>query len=274
MSQRCRIALLSAVLVGLWAKTGCAGCVVPIPSAQIDLQLQEAEASFSALDVEAYTTALDALAAALPCASQELTRPLVARLHRAQGYRAWLVRDVARAQQAFAAARADAPDYDLPSTLVPENHPLRLDYVALPLDGRGSTLLPPPAEGTVLIDGAQTLDRPMGWPAVVQHLSAQGAVLDTWYLWPDDPSPVWPTRSAAGRPRVGLLVGAGGAAALSTGLYAAAWVAHTRYEDLSTPNAELDALRARVNGLQWASLGATGLAVGLGVGGLWPVVVR
>ncbi len=248
--------------------------------------VEQAQRALERLEPEGFITATDRLDTLIPCLAEPLSRHLAAEIHRTKGIRAVSERD-ATASRYFAAARAIEPAYKLPSTLVPDGHPVRQEYAAFDLTGGGFDPIPAPAEGSLTLDAGPKLYRPTSWPTIAQYLGADGSVRFTAYLQPGAPFPEYPVANTTGTilpafvapppppqpvtpprttsSRVPLGVAAITGSLLTGALVGLAGVSEAKFNDLDTPDADLDGLRSRANSLVVAS-GFTGAAsVGFGV---------
>ncbi len=151
-------------------------CSSPTTTADVALSLEAAEAAFGQLDGMGFLTEIERAVDALPCVTDPVSRSLAARLHRTVGFKAFLQEDEAGAALAFAAARAIQPAYQLPTTLVPPDHPVRLLYEAQDTAIGATTALPPPAGGSLLVDGREVDLLPSETDAILQVVSDAGAV--------------------------------------------------------------------------------------------------
>jgi hypothetical protein len=266
-----------------------AACPTPQGAAELVSALDDAQEAYASLEVEAFREAMDGVHEKLPCLDEEVTRHLAAELHRFEGLLGFLDRDMERSQRAFASARAIEPNYKFPVTLVPDGHPVLAQYGALEPGTGGSVRLAEPLQGGILLDGAPTLLRPQELPVLLQRLDTEGSVLETVYLGPGDAVPPYPSRAAplvaapvpegtgpapdlVGAVRAGpnkkLLVGAGATALVSGLFYGAAFLIHSRYQNVETDVSRLDSLRRVNNGFVVASGATFVAAVGLGTGAL------
>lgn len=261
------------LLLAAFAQAAC-----PATSADLLVSLEDAEAAFGGLDLAAFRAATDAAAEQVGCVGDVLPRPLVARLHRAQGLRAFVDGDVVKATAAFASARAIEPGYQFPEALVPAEHPVRERYVQQDPASGGATPLDAPVDGVIEVDGRPGDPLPTTRPAVVQYRSMVAGVQDSLYHWPGAPLfdyPVADGRVATDAPpplerrshaSIPLVVGAAVALGVSGGAYAVASGAHDAYYAAETQPADLEGLRARTNGFFLTSVGAGVAGVGLGLG--------
>lgn len=268
----------------LFLQAAFAAC--PATSGDLVASVEAAEAAFAALDVAAFRAATNKVTAEANCLADSASRPVVARLHRIEGLRAFVDGDTARADQAFAAARAIEPAYTFPEALVPEGHPVRVRYTALSPQPGGSTALPSPTSGYLTLDARSSRDRPADRPALLQVVGDDGGVRASAYLWPGDPPPSYdsaaavavapppvpptatkdPTPRERKGPNLPLAVAAGASLAVAGGTMGLAAGSHAAYYAEDARPADLDGLRARTNGLYLTSVGTGVLGVGLGVG--------
>ncbi len=243
----------------VWAAGGVAwaDCEVRPSADELEVRMAKAEAAFQDLDLVTFRATVDTLTTELPCTSTVLSTVQAARLHRLQGLRAFVQPDIPRAEQAFAASRRHTPDAALPADLAPANHPIRKHFTAWPVDDVGEVAV---GKGSWTVDGLPAQLRPSRLPTLVQRTDGKAAV-DTRYLWPGEGLAA-PTPSAgAGR----WLALGGGVVGVTAGLlYVGAVAAERDYQSADTAREDLDGLRARTNGLVWAS--GTSAVVGLGLG--------
>lgn len=246
-----------------------AACEAPITLSQWRLDLDQAEQAYLDLQLEAFRVATDLASADLGCLNEPLSEPDAARYHRLQGLRADLVKDPEHAAQAFLAARLLDPAYQLPEDLFPGEHPIRLVYGALPIDGLELRPLPEPARGTLLVNGAPGDSRTDGAPAVLQWQAPEGQVAWSAYLWPEDSKVGYPLAQDRRR-AIGLgVVGAGVASAAFSGLsYGLARQSSSEYQQNPHSVPELDSLRARTNTWVILSTGSGVISAGALVGGI------
>lgn len=251
----------------------------PAPAAALAAALAEADLAFQEMDLDAFRAASGRAGLLLGCLSEPLTPALAAAVHRNRGLDAFLARDLTRAPQAFAAARALDPEFAWSEQMLPPRHPVRELYAAQG-SAKAVTTVAEPGLGGLRFDGRATLERPEEVPTILQRLDDAGQVAETLYLWPGE-SPGWlqPAPRAGGRLGVvrseerakrGAMVTLG-ATALAAGVSALALYDAARreaevYWDQSTPVDELDGIRARVNTRQGLALGAAALGVSAGAG--------
>lgn len=283
-------ALLVSLLLAL-AGPARAACDAPADTTAITSAISDAEATFADLDIAAFKEATDRIRAVIPCLQDPVTRRVAAEVHRFLGIRAFGDRDPA-APTYFAAARSIEPDYVFPPELIPEGNPLHQVYRSIDLTTGRSVPVSEPAGGYLQFDGRSGAERPAAWPTLFQRFDSSGAVVDTRYLHPGDPlpdypvkrvrivvvdpgpepvEPIVPVRPPPSPARTPLLVGALSAAAATGVMYGMAGVAKGTFNDPSTPDADLDALRRRANTLSVASAvtGTVGLGLGVGVALTW-----
>lgn len=244
-----------------YAAPATGACTRPVSLDEWRASATDVEAAWARLDLEGFRTATDASAAVLPCLGEPITPEDSARAHRIQGLRANLLEDEDRAARAFLAARRVDPAWRFPDWL-PDQHPLRLLYGRMPLEGLVQTPLPKPRSGRLLVDGAPSRDRPEDIPAVVQWLNSDGSVGWSGYMQHDETIvgyPVKPSTAPVAWSLVGLaaasLIASGTSLAISAG-------ARDEYDDLATPPESLDGLRETTNTGFWVSVGTGAGAAG------------
>lgn len=277
--------LAGSVAIGiLAAEPARAGCAEPSSAADLQRHLDEAESALGAVDTEQFKAQVLQAETALVCIDELLPTYQIADFHRVYGLRAVGARDDI-AERAFAAARRLEPRYRFPETLVPSGSPILDAYERAPLDGRTTERVPPPADGMLFFDGAESLDRPTSWPTLVQHRASDGSAAFTAYLRPGEPLPTYEAiprppdthepaaRGLAAHPDAVPFVIAGSATGLATAIvYGIALQQQGRYKDATNnpvPDSELPALRSRTNalvavsGLTFAATVGAGVAVAI-----------
>ncbi|MEQ1569501.1 MAG: hypothetical protein ABMA64_27945, partial [Myxococcota bacterium] len=176
---------MMAAMILLFATAAEGAC--PATSEDLLLALERAEASFRSLDLDGFRAATDEAAAQIDCVTDVMPRPVIARLHRVEGLRAFVDGDAVRASAAFASARAIEPAYQFPEALVPADHPVRSRYAQQDPASGGATPLDRPLEGQVEVDGRPNEPLPNTRPSVVQWVLGDGSLGTTQYTWPGDP---------------------------------------------------------------------------------------
>jgi hypothetical protein len=269
-----------------------AACPRPTRSGDLIRPLGEAQAAFATMDGGAFADADRRAADALTCLGEPITAAVAASWHRQAAFSAWLRDDVDGTRSSFRAALALQPDWRLPEDVAPPDNPLSRLYLEAGALGPGPDRPVWVDRGrALLVDGSLASALPQERPAIVQVVSAEGVVLRTLCLSPDqapppevhlgapppelestltfnagqeDPPLVEP---GARRPGRALALGAAGALLLSGGMYAWSGITHARYvgEGL-VPDDDLDAL-VRANHVQvWTAAGLAAASLGLGVG--------
>ena len=255
-------------------------CLIPSYSTDLTRAVSDAEATFSSLDINAFKAATDQLVVLLPCLVDPVPRNVAAQVHRYLGIRAAGDRDMDSAKLRFASGRALEPSYTFPDSLMAAGHPIRKIYDGIDLVDVVFVTAPPPADGHLRFDGRSTNQRPMSWATLLQRYDGTGKIVQTSYLMPAEPLPQYPIRVGDVQPLIpyddpiteeppaptGLII-ATGAAAVTTGLlYTIAGLSHAKFKNPATPDADLDALAGRANGLSVASAITGTATLGLGVG--------
>lgn len=263
-------------------------CGQAVTTTDLVAMLEGAEWAYSQADLRGFSQASERIRTQIPCLSEALPRNTAARVHRAVGLRGFVDRDPDVSTRAFAAARVIEPAYTFPSAMVPAGNPVFADYNAVAVEAGEYVDVLAPADGYLVFDGRPDTSRPRFWPTLVQFVSAEGQVTDTFYLWPEQSLPVYDIAAAAPDPdplpvastgrdaeravSVPLLAVAGGLAVASGALFLASRSTYDSYYDPSTPVPDLAALRSRHNGMVWASRGAAAGAALTGTGAF--LVVR
>ena len=219
-----------------------AACSAPIPQSELVLSLDLAERALLNLDAETFTSTLDRVMLSVDCLAEPADPTFALRLHQLVGVRHFMAGDERLAAAAFAAARQTIPEAPLPTSLAPEGHSMRSLYGLIPTDSSPVEALTPPRQGSYRVNGAPSLTRSAELPTLVQHLGADGGVLWTAYLYPNNPTPwVEPARRAAPPEDAGTLaaprasraplIAAGSMALVSTGLYVGSQAARACFND-------------------------------------------
>jgi hypothetical protein len=254
----------------------------PAGVAALRADLDAAEQSFGAMSLDGFSSAVMTFNSDLVCASEAVPPDLAARAHRVEGLRAFVANDTVAATRAFSAAQAIDPGYRFPDAIVPPGHQVVQLYGAAALGATARAPVAAPARGRLLIDGQPAGDRPTDWPATAQLVAPNGSVTTSAYLRPGDAlfayevgtakaasvatRPGTPRKSHASVPLAIL----GGVALVGAG---AAWgLAYDAHNDFDEANADattsydrLKELQARTNDRWWVSMGALGVAGGLGL---------
>lgn len=282
LARRVSIAVL---LAGLGApRPAAAEETCAASSAALQEAADQAWSDYASLDEDGFRAATDEMRANLGCLVEPITRDLAASVHRLVGLRAATDGQKDLAALAFAAARYLEPRWRFPESLFPKGHPLRALYEAFPLDLATWQAIPP-TSAVVRVDGHSAEVRPTAWPAIVQVYGADGAVLKSAYLWPEEamvalppPAPGTPLTDlkapTAPPPRMlpwvltGVAVAGAGTSAF---LYASANATAAAYQGREVGPAGSETLQGRTNGLVIGSAGAGVVAVGAGAFALMQV---
>ena len=265
-----------------------ASAACPAHSADIDAALDDAEASYTAMDLDRFAAAVATASADADCLGDRPARSTIAHLHRVEGLHAYFAgQDPDRAAKAFAAARAIEPAYVFPESLVPAGHPVAQTYGSLDPASAKSEAVAAPAQGRVEIDGRKTTTRPVDRPALMQVVTDDGAVAASGYVWPGEALPdyaVTMARSTAttGKPgpwvhRAPLLGLAVASLATSAGLLVMAADGRAEFDDSPTLGSdatdsersayrkELEANQSSTNTLAYGGYAAVGVGLAFGV---------
>jgi hypothetical protein len=266
--------MLPLLLLSAAASAAPLGCEPGVTTEALATELDKLETAFIAADEAGFQTAFEAFEAQLPCVDAPLDPGVAARVHRAQGARAYLAMQPELTVGAFASARLIEPSFRFPEEAAPAGGPLEKEYLAVELGSRSVAALEAPAGVELLVDGQPARERSADWPVLVQLIGAEQAVAATAYLWPGEPLPTLPEppppEPAAPVPsrgrQIALFGVAGVAAASSVASLLVADTAASDYRDNSHSLGELNELRGRAN--TWTALaGGAGLvALGAGTG--------
>lgn len=251
-----------------------AACETPASSDEVAAAVDRAEIAYGELDVEQFRIATDEAVALVSCVDETITKPLAARLHRFEGLRKFIERDLDGSKRAFAAARSIEPAYTFPTSLVPEGNPVRDEYIAMDPSVSTFETSPPVAHGYLMVDGTVTYERPKDRPAILQVLGDDGTVLISDYLGAMEPLPVYEIGklpSAKGHPlRLPLAASAGGLAIVTGVFYGLAASEHSKWEDPTNVDpADIAQHRQLTNSFFLTSVGTGIGALGLGAGAVF-----
>ncbi len=282
------------VLFVLWASPAHAAC--PSTVQDVLVNVNAAMSAYATMDALAYQAARAAAMADLACVREPLSPVDAAGLHRLSGLDAYVTDDRAVGTGAFRAALAIQPAFQLPSTMVPEGHPLREWYDAARVGGEGPDTVLVASPGTqIYVDGVPTTRVRAESATLLQWIDASGEVRETSYLAVGAPMPWWarpevgalattgvadaprpmpvPTTNApdASRPRNRVsapLVGSAAVLGVGSGvMYALAANTHATWADPETPYDTLDRLRTTTNNETIGAAAAGALALTLGIAG-------
>ncbi|HJN76590.1 MAG TPA: hypothetical protein QGF58_21855 [Myxococcota bacterium] len=81
-------------------------------------------------------------------------------------------------------------------TVVPEQHPVQELYLEHDPASGSQMVLAPTSDGHLRFDGHRAEVRSTSFPQLFQHLDSTGAVTQSAYLWPDQPTPDYPVGSS------------------------------------------------------------------------------
>lgn len=214
-----------------------------------------AEASFSQLDVSGFSNSIEeTILFVLPCLKEPVDSVVAARVHRMLALRAYSSRREELINPSLLAGRQLQPDYKWPDDLIPEGHEFRDRYEALPVLAAESRKLRAPSEGSLWVDGEQTLEMVMGRASIVQYINSEGETDWTQYRMPSDDLRSYPVIP---RTRYRLLVASGVQLAVAGALLGGSIAAKDAFDDQSTERSleDIDRLRTSANTLRSASLG-------------------
>ena len=254
--------------------------VCPATSSDVLDAVDSAESAYENADLDAFLAAMLSLDESLPCANHAVARSTAASVHRVQGLRALVERKSQRLSAAFGAARGLEPEYQFPNTLIPTGNPILNTYHESPLPLTEDQ--PAPAQGSLRFDGRSSLARPINVASIYQQMGKAGAVLNTAYLWPEDPVPPYllaqpdpvevvipvlpPVVGGSKIKPLPLWITSAVFAVSSLSLLAAAISYRVTFDNPDTPYQQIEGLGEKINILVIAS-GVSGvMAGGFGIG--------
>lgn len=260
-----------------------AACDAPTTARDLHAATTAFHASWAALDVAGVHTALDQADHALRCIDEPLVAPDVVTWFQLVGLAAFLDEDKTRARDAFRAALAVLPEYDLPSAVAgPDDDWTELYETLRGLPDEGRMALPAPEAGWIHVDGARATEHPTGRPWLFQQFDGSGRVVATQVVWTRQPPPAYvvpaplepvqqdPKRvdhTSRGLLIAGVAVGVAGAGGLGG---AASLKAQFRQTADLTEAEKLKAPNLVLGSLGWAGVATgAGLATGAVVVGRW-----
>ena len=237
------------------------------------LSVADAELGFAKLDSVRFERSRETVFRSMTCLSDILQPEDISRIHALMGLAAFIGQDDALAVSSFRSALVAEHGYHLPIDLVPEEHPLRLQYVlAHSLTSAPSWSAPDLGADSLLIDGRSASEIPSDRPFLAQRLSL-GQVSLTLYLNADgvkESLPTWlqaPDQAALApdtRHPWALLGGAVLSAVTAGAFYGVAASRQASLLDDTTPYSDLQGLRTQANAFSGVALGCAALGVGFG----------
>lgn len=263
---------VAAAAVMTWTTSATADCPEPSSSAVLVEVAQRAESALALADADAYRSADDDMHRLLPCIDTLIPVDLAASVHRTSGVRAFLDRDLERAELRFATARMLAPGYTWPDALLPPSHPIRSAYIRTPLMGLMFEIPARPRRGFVAVDGRIGQGRLEGLPSIFQAVGSDGVATQTVLLAPNAPFPSYAER---GNRRVRpSTIGSIGAFIGAAVFFGAALDARHRYNDLDTPYEALDGHKSRITAFSITSMALVTIGTGAGIAAVVPRTSR
>lgn len=258
-----------------------------------------AESAFLSLDRAAFTAARLAMEGRVECSSEILSPTADARIERVEAIGAFLDDRAARVPQALAGLFSAEPGHQIPTSLLPDGHPVRtlIAPAMLLLRDDPGLAMPVPTSGWIEVDGTHALVAPTQRSAVLQQIDGQGAVVATHFRWPDEDgfgwvAPAAPSTAPVGSPDLAArsrgaatpwthrapVLGTTAASVVASGvLYAIAANRHREFENSGVMDpgatdaeraeyrAQLEGMQARTNPIAYGCFAAAGLGLALGV---------
>lgn len=199
-----------------WTAGAAEPCGDATTTNRLHVHLGTAEMAYRDVDPAGLASAMDAARQTMTCLAEPMRPADVAAMHRMVGIGWFAEGDEAATLRAFMATVMVLPQWELPSSLGGEGHPLRDAHeLARSLVTDQRTPLSEPAEGWVLVDGQRADGLPVGRPYVFQRFDGSGTVLETLYVDVDQPVPQYLTMAAVRErmDRLDVALGADGPAA-------------------------------------------------------------
>jgi hypothetical protein len=233
---------------------------------------RQGERAFADMDMVGLSEARGQALAQIPCLDEPVSTETAAAFHRMMAMAAFTQGDEDGTLAEFHAARRLQPGYTIPEGVAPEGHPL-VDLYKRSVAAAEGRLDPtiPPLGGWVTVDGVGGAPRPTGISTILQSFTSDGALEQTTYLLPGDPTPSFgpmPIDQLRRKRRRTALGSSTAAALVASGvLYGMSWASYDKFMDTDDPlpDADLPTQRNTTNTLFYAGLGAAGVGVGLGV---------
>ncbi|GDX83876.1 hypothetical protein LBMAG42_56870 [Deltaproteobacteria bacterium] len=170
--------------------------------------LDSAELNFQKQDAEGFAFSESAVSTRLSCLTEPLVPEVLGRVYLVEALKAVLAKDDAHVAAALAGMASSNPGYQIPLTMIPEGHPVRVAMApaSLLLREPVTTPLTPMTVGWIEVDGVHRTEAPTNRDVVLQRFGGDGQVSETVYVhagdsladWIGPPAP--PPRAANARP--------------------------------------------------------------------------
>lgn len=233
-------------------------CAAPSALGDLRFALDRAEAAWGSSEAE-FESAVGGLDGLILCLDAVVPPLDAARVHRVEGLAAFVRRDRASAELAFASARLLDPGFVFPEALIPAGNPVDTLYRAAAAPGTAAPLPAPKKGWRMHLDGSPAAARPDGRALVAQVVDPAGRIVGNDWTLPDEPLPAMPTwRDGLRGP---LLAVAGGLAAAGGGLWATSAFTKDDPATFEDPDA-LDVAVGRHAAMGGAAIGLGALGVG------------
>lgn len=166
------------------------GCERVFVTDELRMAAESAERAFEELDPVGFATARTDLFTRLACLGDPLSPADIARIHRVATLAAYFDGTPERVTAALAGALASELGFQIGDALVPPGHDIR-QHLAVARDRvRENARAPLQAlsSGWIEVNGAASPTVPADFAAVLQQIDTDGAVRETRYWWPGDPT--------------------------------------------------------------------------------------
>ncbi len=276
---------LICCLVGVAHAQGQNACAQAVSASVLARHISRADASFAHMNEKAFHAARWEAETALGCLGEPIQTGQAAAFYRMQALGAFLDDDHARTVAWFRSVMAVAPHYQLPDSIAPDGHPLRIDFeVAVGTTPLAGEPVKRPASGVVRVDGRVATQLPKDRPYVFQWIDGDGKIRMSRIVQIGLASPQYatgrgfqtekskrksPVSKVRRTPKFGVdvpLIAVAGTAAIVSGVSVAVASAKAKkFWDKSTSRGDLAGLRQQTNTWAWVGVSAGTVAAGTGI---------
>lgn len=180
------------ILTAAWAAP-VASCPRTFDTSELSSAITAAERAFSEMNSGELAVAEGDVRARLVCIGERLDPEVLARVHRVEALSAYVTGNQAHVPAALAGVLTAEPGHDIPTSLVPEDHPIREQRrfaTKLLKDGLPRPLMKP-TSGWFEVDGDPDHVPTTTSASIIQQIDGQGMVIETRYVWPEDDLGAW-----------------------------------------------------------------------------------
>lgn len=170
-----------------------ASCTRTFDTSELSSAVTAAERAFSEMNSGDLAIAAGDVRTRLVCIGERLDPEVLARVHRVEALSAYVTGNQGHVPVALAGVIGAEPGHDIPTSLVPEDHPIREQRrfaTKLYKDGLPRPLMKPES-GWFEVDGDPNHVPTTSSASIIQQIDGQGMVVETRYLWPEDDLGAW-----------------------------------------------------------------------------------